>query len=176
GTTAGPESPPLSSAARESRRRPPFCLRGPWQSKQLSASSGRTDFSKNSAWAGEGFRSAARAARGKSRQAPRRTGRRADIRSTPRSAGGRGGRRGAAGGNPPGEGVFLYHAPRRAAGVSSSVGVWAGGGGAAPVWLRTNGGGPPAAGRRSAARRQAPQGLLRLTREPGARLTGGQRL
>src|SRR5579885_1805099 len=48
GTTAGPELPPARIAARESSRRPPFCLEGPWQPWHRAASTGRIDLSKNS--------------------------------------------------------------------------------------------------------------------------------
>src|SRR5262249_34326824 len=48
GATAGPESPPLSAASRESSRRPPLGFDEPWHSRQCSASTGRTRASKNS--------------------------------------------------------------------------------------------------------------------------------
>ncbi len=44
GTTAGPDTPPLATAAAESKRRPPSALRR-WHSKQRLESSGRTLFS-----------------------------------------------------------------------------------------------------------------------------------
>src|SRR5437867_13205755 len=54
GSTTGPESLPLASAAAESSRKPPFCFSGPWHCQHLLASSGRTFFSKCSRAAGEG--------------------------------------------------------------------------------------------------------------------------
>src|SRR5262245_44243998 len=42
GTTAGPASPPLMAASRESRRRPPLTLSGPWQLTQRESSRGLT--------------------------------------------------------------------------------------------------------------------------------------
>jgi len=44
---AGPVSPPVSIADRESSRSDDFCLSGPWHLKQFSASVGRTRNSKN---------------------------------------------------------------------------------------------------------------------------------
>src|SRR5262245_28763867 len=46
GTIAGPLSPPLSSAARESSRRPLFAFLGPWHLTQCSMKMGRTLASK----------------------------------------------------------------------------------------------------------------------------------
>src|SRR5689334_15380059 len=48
GTTTAPPSPPLRSAAGESRRKFERCCFSPWQAKQRSASTGRTLLSKNS--------------------------------------------------------------------------------------------------------------------------------
>ena len=42
GTRAGPESPPLSAASRESSRKPPSALSGPWHDQQREARSGWT--------------------------------------------------------------------------------------------------------------------------------------
>ena len=55
GSIAGPESPPLIRAARESSRRPAFCLLGPWQLMQWASRTGRTFPSKNSTRAGSGL-------------------------------------------------------------------------------------------------------------------------
>src|SRR5579862_5272086 len=49
---AGPVSPPRSSPARESSRRPAFTLSGPWQGMQLATRTGRIFFSKTSASSG----------------------------------------------------------------------------------------------------------------------------
>src|SRR5262245_10246492 len=46
GMTAGPRSPPLSSAARESTRRPPLTFSPPWHLKHCCARTGRTFSSK----------------------------------------------------------------------------------------------------------------------------------
>ena len=53
-TRAGPESPPESSAASESSRRPAHCLSGPWHPWHCSTNSGRTCRSKCSKWCGAG--------------------------------------------------------------------------------------------------------------------------
>ena len=72
-TTAAPTSPPLRINSRESRRSPDFCFLGPWHLKQLSASTGRTSFSKNSIWAavGAGVVSAPFPSKGRSQRAMR---------------------------------------------------------------------------------------------------------
>ncbi len=53
GTTAGPESPPLSIASRLSSRRLDDCFFGPWQLTHFSTRIGRIRASKNSAASGE---------------------------------------------------------------------------------------------------------------------------
>jgi hypothetical protein len=46
GTRAGPESPPFNAASRESSRKPPSALSGPWQLVQREVNSGRTSLRK----------------------------------------------------------------------------------------------------------------------------------
>src|SRR5437016_1444111 len=51
-TTTGPPSLPLSTAARESRRKPNSWRLAPWHATQFSTRTGRTFFSKNSTASG----------------------------------------------------------------------------------------------------------------------------
>src|SRR5262249_57145320 len=71
GFRAAPLSPPRSSAARESRRRPAICFLGPWQEWQWSARIGRTRRSKSSAPSGETAAGSAARARPPSKVHPR---------------------------------------------------------------------------------------------------------
>ena len=58
GTRAGPVSPPVSTAAWLSRRRPPDCFFSPWHEKHCSVRTGRILASKNSTASGVGLSAA----------------------------------------------------------------------------------------------------------------------
>src|SRR5262249_33141424 len=131
GTMAGPLVPPSIIMARVSRRRSPLCLSGPWHSKQRAARRGRTDFSKNSAWAGVACLDWAGAAGRRARGTAARGGAAGRLAVGARGGGGGGGRR--------------RHGPRAGGGGSHPVPRPAAGGGGGQPPTRTITPGPPTA-------------------------------